>query len=321
MAGNPPCTAIVVTFNSREEIAACLTSLEAQSGVALTICVVDNASSDGTADLVADRFPAVELVKSANNLGFGRGNNLVLMRSASPFFALVNPDTVLPPDAIGACLAYLEAHPAVGFVGTRLVTPEGRPQRTGHSFLGVWSLFAETFFLDRFSSPASSSLRGWEVGPDRPTEVDWLTGAFLVVRREVVEQVGAFDPDFFMYGEEMDWCYRARRAGWRVAYLPEPAVVHVGGASSRPVAGRMFVENLKGRVRFLRKHRGPLADWTGRTLIATSVLLRFGLREAQALAVRASGRPPGEGLLLRRQMFRSGAAWVIAGMPTRASVP
>ena len=314
MAGKPACTAIVVTFNSRDQITACLDSLTAQEGVDLSLSVVDNASADGTAALIRERFPGVGLEVSPRNLGFAQANNLVLARSASPFFALVNPDTVLPPGAILACLEFLEAHPDVGFVGTRLVTEEGEPQRTGHEFLGLANLFAETFLLDRFTPEATASLRGWRIGPARPTDVDWLTGAFLVLRRDVVDQVGPFDPAFFMYGEEMEWCYRARRAGWRVVYLPEPTVLHVGGASSRPIAGAMFVENLKGRVRFLRKHRGDLVSWCGRVLIATSVVMRFALREAQAMGARASGRPLDPLLLRKREMFRSALAWVLGGM-------
>jgi GT2 family glycosyltransferase len=149
--------------------------------------------------------------------------------------------------------------------------------------------------------------------------VDWLPGAFLVIRREVIEQVGLFDPQFFMYGEEMDLCRRAQRSGWRIIYLPEPTVIHVGGASSRPIAGPMFVENLKGRVRFMRKHRGAPAAWSARGLLAVSVLLRFLLRETQLLAVRAGGRTPEASLIERRAMFRSAARWVLAGMSTRNS--
>src|SRR5262249_30877483 len=132
---------------------------------------------------------------------------------------------------------------------------------------------------------------------------------------EVLDRVGPFDPEFFMYGEEMEWCYRARRAGWRVVHLPGPAVVHVSGASSRPIAGPMFVENLKGRLRFLRKHRGPLTACGGQALIAISVYLRFAAREAQVGAMRLVGRSPSPALLQRRALFRSAAVGILEGMP------
>src|SRR5262249_48509772 len=164
----------VVTFNSQEEIAACLASLMAQRGVALTICVVDNASADGTAALIRTQFPGVQLEVQERNLGFGRASNRVLSRSPSPYFALVNPDPVLPPDAIAPCLEYLMAHPDVGFVGTRLVTREGKPHRTGHRFLGLGNLFLETFGLDRMLSESGPSFRGWRTGPNLPPGVGLL---------------------------------------------------------------------------------------------------------------------------------------------------
>ncbi|HEX7079319.1 MAG TPA: glycosyltransferase family 2 protein, partial [Candidatus Eisenbacteria bacterium] len=152
-------------------------------------------------------------------------------------------------------------------------------------------------------------------GHDQVAEVDWIQGAFLVVRGEVVRAVGGFDPEFFMYGEEMDWCYRIRRAGWRVVFLPEPPVVHVGGASSDPIAGPMFVENLKGRVRFLRKHRGPLIAMLARALIAVSVLLRLAWREAQGAGRALRGRPVEEPLRTTRAKLRAAARWVARGLP------
>jgi hypothetical protein len=150
---------------------------------------------------------------------------------------------------------------------------------------------------------------------DRVAEVDWIQGAFLVARGAACEQVGSFDPDFFMYGEEMDWCYRLRRAGWKVVFLPAPTVVHLGGASSQPVAGPMFVENLKGRVRFFRKYRGPAAVFAVRALLALAVFTRFVLREGQAAAARLLGRPVPEPVRLRQSMFRSAVRWVLAGLP------
>jgi N-acetylglucosaminyl-diphospho-decaprenol L-rhamnosyltransferase len=311
---DPSCTAIIVTFNSQEEIVSCLESLEGQQDVTLTIHVVDNASRDQTATLVRKLFPHVELVVSESNLGFGQANNLALERLRTPFFAVVNPDTVLPPEAIRLCLDYLKQNPSAGIVGTRLESAQGEPQRTGHAFLGLRNLFAETFWLDRVLPERGPSLRGWRFGPDYPSEVDWLPGAFLVFRREVIDQIGVFDPQFFMYGEEMDLCRRARQAGWRVVYLPEPTVVHIGGASSRPLAGPMFVENLKGRLRFLRKHRGAVVAWGGGCLMAVSVFLRYALREAHVLALRAAGRAPDASLLERRAMFRNAARWVLGGM-------
>jgi GT2 family glycosyltransferase len=313
----PPTVAIVVSYNSARDLAPCLASLEAQRGADLEIHVVDNGSSDGSADLVRREFPRVHLTANERNVGFASANNQVLTRVAGVHYALVNPDTVLPPDAVTTCLNHLAGDPSAGVVATRLVFPDGSPQPSCHAFLGLRNLLGETVGLHRLlpGVRAFASLHMPEFAHDRAAEVDWIQGAFLVVRGEVVRTVGALDPDFFMYGEEMDWCRRIRDAGWKIVFLPEPPVVHAGAASSAPVAGPMFVENLKGRVRFLRKHRGPLAATVARGLIATSVLFRLAWREAQALGLGAMGGAPDEALRLTRRRFRAAARWVLRGLP------
>jgi GT2 family glycosyltransferase len=313
----PRVIAIVVAYNSAADLPACLASLQAQRGVSVEIHVVDNASSDASAALVRRDFPRARLTVSARNLGFAGGNNLVLERERAPFYALVNPDAILDPDAVAACVAHLERDHRAGIAATRLVNPDGSLQRSCHAFLGLRNLLGEALgahhLLPRFRS--LSSLHMPWFGHDRVAEVDWVQGAFLVVRGDLVRTVGGFDPDFFMYGEEMDWCRRARDAGWRVVFLPEPPVVHLGGASSEPMAGPMFVENLKGRLRYLRKHRGPLVAGIARALIATAVLLRFVWREIESLASAAGGRPRAPSLRTRRTMFRAALGWVLRGLP------
>jgi GT2 family glycosyltransferase len=310
------CVAIVVSYNSSEELPSCLQSLLAQRDVSLDVWVVDNASKDASAALVRERFPSVHLLANSRNVGFARANNQVFEQADGPYYALVNPDTVLPPDAVATCVQYLEQHPRAGIVGTPLVSPEGRPQPSCQAFLGLWSLFEETFFLDRLPrDPSRPTLRGTTRATREPMEADWLAGAFLVVRQAVIREIGGFDPAFFMYAEEMDWCYRARRAGWKVVYLPAPEVVHVGGASSRPIAGPMFIENMKGRLRFFHKHRGPLAIILARALLAISILFRGLAWESQWAVVRLTGRAPAEALLFRLTIFRAARRWVLRGLP------
>jgi GT2 family glycosyltransferase len=311
------CTVVVVSFNSAAELPACLESLAAQRRVAMDLRVVDNASSDGSAELVRTRFPQARLTVNPANVGFARACNQVLDGTDAPAVALVNPDTVLPPGAIAACLDRLEQDPRAGIVTARIVHPDGRLQPSCHGFPGLLNLFGEAFLLDRMlpaARPLSSLNMTW-FAHDRVAEVDWVMGSFLVARGAVCRQVGGFDPDFFMYAEEMEWCFRVRRAGWKVVFLPEPSVVHVGGASSRPIAGPMFVENLRGKLRFFRKHRGRAATLAARGVLAASVLLRHGARELQALAVRLSGHAPAEPLLLRLAMFRAARRWVLRGLP------
>lgn len=309
--------AIVVSYNSALHLPLCLASLEAQHGVAVEIHVVDNASSDGSSELVRRDFAQVRLTANASNVGFARANNQVLEAKPAEFYALVNPDTVLPRDALATCVEYLKREPKAGVAATRLVFPGGALQPSCHSFLGLRNLLGETFGVHRFLPDLHplSSLHMPRFPHDRMAEVDWIQGAFLVVRGDVVRTVGAFDPAFFMYGEEMDWCRRIRRAGWTVAFLPEPPVEHVGRVSSEPIAASMFVENLKGRIRFLKKHRGPVVATAARGIIAASVLLRFAWREAQAIGLKMAGRVPGKPLRLDQSMFRAASRWVLRGLP------
>jgi GT2 family glycosyltransferase len=316
-AAPPVVIAIVVSFNSAPHLVSCLSSLEGQRGVHPAVRVIDNASSDGSAELVRRRFPHVHVQENTGNLGFARANNQVLEREAADFYALVNPDTVLAPDALAACMDYMSRDARAGLVATRLVFPDGTLQPSCHSFLGFRNLLGETFGVHRILPglrSLSSLYMPW-FRHDRIAEVDWIQGAFLVARGEMVRAVGGFDPAFFMYGEEMDWCRRMRRVGWSVVFLPDPPVVHAGGASSGPAAGPMFVENLKGRVRFLRKHRGLLAATAARALIAVSVLVRFPRHEAKATLRSLGGRSPGESSRMKRTVFRSALRWVLTGLP------
>jgi GT2 family glycosyltransferase len=301
----------------------CLTAIENQEGVEVDIHVVDNASRDDTVDLVRGRFPRVHLIENPENVGFGRANNQILEEIPAVYYALVNPDAVLSPRAIAECVSLMESESDVGVAATRLVFPDGSLHPSCHAFLGLRNLAGETFLLHHafpnWDPVASLNMTGF--AHDRRADVEWIQGAFLVVRGQVCREVGGFDPDFFVNGEEMEWCYRIRKAGWRITFLPEPPVVHVGGASMQPVAGAMFVENLKGRLRFLLKHRGPLVTLGGRGIIATSVLLRSVAREAMSMWQRIRRRPVPESLRLRVTMFRSATSWVLKGMPLTPFTP
>jgi N-acetylglucosaminyl-diphospho-decaprenol L-rhamnosyltransferase len=312
--------AIVVSYNSADDLPACLASLNAQRGVSLRVHVVDNASSDQSAERVRREFPWAQLTANDRNVGFARANNQVLETEIADDYALVNPDAVVPPDAVTTCVRYLREHPDAGVVATRLISPDGTLQPSTHSFLSLWNLFGETLGLDHLLPRLRlvSSLHMPWFGHDRIAEVDWLAGAFLVIRGEVVRSVGAFDPSFFMYGEEMDWCKRIRNAGWSIVFLPEPDVVHAGGRSSDADAGPMFVENLKGRVRFMDKHHRGASAALARTLIAGSVLLRWAWSEARLLAARLIGRSPAPESLRHQARFRHARRWLIEGMPMEA---
>ena len=313
----PRCVVIVVSFQSVAEIGPCLEAIQSQRDVDVTTYVVDNASTDGSADLVRQRFAAVHLVANPQNVGFARANNQILETVDAPAYALINPDAVAPAGALRQCLDLFRDEPDVGVIGARLLYPDGKDQASAHAFLSLRNLFEETFLLRRLGgdNPAGAlGVPGFR--PDRRMDVDWVRGAFFVVRGEARRQAGAFDPDFFMYGEEMEWCFRIRRAGWRVVYLPQIRVMHVEGASSRPVAGPMFVENLKGRLRFLRKHHRPSTTTWARALLAISVGMRYAARLALSAGRRVLGKSGTEDQERKLAMFRAAYRWVRQGMPS-----
>lgn len=259
-AGGGVVEVIIVSYNTRGLLRRCLQSLSAVSSPSLRIWLVDNASTDGSADMVRAEFPAVRLIASHQNLGFAAGNNVALRQivgtdvghAMGPVLFL-NPDTEVEPDAIAGMAAYLAQHPEVGAVGVQLRNADGSQQR---SYGGFW-------FARLVSSFVSGRLRGPDpgiAGSQRdPFFVDWLVGACVLVSRAALAAVGELDEIFFIYGEEIDWQYRLHQAGYRVALLPTLHVLHHGGQSTQQAALAMRRQEYRSRYLLLAKHRGPAA--------------------------------------------------------------
>jgi GT2 family glycosyltransferase len=214
----------------------CLAALESErSQLDLDVTVVDNASGDGSAELVAAQFPWVRLMRNERNVGFGAAHNQALRGAQGRNVLVLNPDALPRPGALRLLVEFLDSHADVGVVGPRLRNPDGSVQPSRRRLPTTATLFLESTQLQRFSS-ANAVLRRYYVedrSDDEQQDVDWLVGACLCARAEAVAQVGLFDERFFMYSEELDWCRRFRASGWRVVYLPAAEVVHVEGASTR----------------------------------------------------------------------------------------
>ena len=278
---------VIVSFNAREHLERCL---EAVAGGEHEVVVVDNASSDGSPALVRERFPSVRLVELEENIGFGAANNVGMEAASGSWFLLLNSDAWPVEDAIGKLAAFGEARPRAGIVGPRLRNPDGSLQRSVRGHPTLWRIATEYLFLRRLA-PRTHALNAFYGGGfDHASvrEVEVLKGAVLLVRREASEAVGGFDAAYFMYGEEMDLCYRVRQAGWSVVFDPDAEFVHVGGVSTgarwgdRPAFGAMRRDQLRGLLRFLAGHESPRKAEQARRLLVASFRLRALLFRGEA---------------------------------------
>ena len=260
--GNQPfdVSIVVVSYNTASLLRQCLRSVRADRGPSREVYVVDNASADGSPQMVAEEFPEVVLLANRENVGFTRANNQALARISGRHACLLNSDAELRPGALAAMVSYLDEHPGVAVVGPRLVYPDGTPQSSRRRFPTVATALVESTVLQRWC-PRAGVLRRYyvqDVPDDRAQEVDWVTGACLMVRREAITDVGLLDERFFMYSEELDWCRRMKTAGWRVAYTPEAVVVHHESRSADQNLARRNILFHDSKCRYFAKHHGPV---------------------------------------------------------------
>ena len=263
--------------------------------------VVDHGSTDGTLELVRERFPEARVIEQENK-GLGGGSNAGMRIASGDWFLLLNSDAWATEGALERLVAFGEAHPEAAVVGPKLRYPDGRAAALGARLPDALAardrvpLPAQArAALARASTPSTATASR----TTRPYEAEFLMGAVLLVRREAADTVGLFDEDFFMFSEETDWLYRFRQAGWKVLFTPDAEFVHVGGATTKKSWGPMFREQVRGHIRFLDKHRGRREAERARRLLLVSLRLRGSrlpgrarphLRGHRALAGRLVGR-------------------------------
>ncbi|MBI5876332.1 MAG: glycosyltransferase family 2 protein [Chloroflexi bacterium] len=250
---------IIVNWNVRELLRACLLSVQrAGRALALEIIVVDNASADGSAEMVRRAFPAVRLIACDTNAGFSAGQNIGLAAATGAYLLCLNPDTEIVGDALRVMLDTMQAHSDVGVAGPRLCYGDGSVQSSRRRFPTFATALLESTVVQQWF-PRNRVLDRYYVA-DRPDDaeqdVDWLNGACLLVRRAVYAQVGGFDEGFFMYSEELDWQKRIKDAGWRIVYLPQAEVIHYEGKSSEQVVPLRHIRFQRSKIRYFRKHHG-----------------------------------------------------------------
>ena len=280
---------VVVTYNGLPWLEQALASVRGHETI-----VVDHGSSDGTVAFVRERFPDVEVVEQENR-GLAYGWNIGIARTSGRYVLLLNSDAWLDDGAVEQLTTFADAHPDAAVVGPRLRYPDGRLQRSVRGFPTLWRLATEFFFLRKLA-PGTEALNAFYAGGFDHTsvrEAEVLMGAVWLVRREAIAEVGPADDAFFLFSEETDWAYRFRNAGWKLLFFPGAGATHVYAASHK---GRMFVENLRGQLRFLRKHRGDAYAERARWLLLAALRLRGALIRGD------QGR-----------MYREGASWLSSG--------
>ena len=279
---------IIVNWNVRDLLRACLASLQQNKPMTheQVIIVVDNASSDGSVEMLRREFPDVRLVVNATNRGYTGGNNdglkvadEVLQQALegkqvlplTSYFLVLNPDTEMTPGTFDAMLAYADAHADVGVLGPQLRYPDGSLQSSKRHFPTLATTIFESTWLQKYSPHAvRDRYYARECADDETCDVDWLVGAALLVRRETYKKVGMLDEaTFFMYSEEVDWCKRIKAAGWRVVYFPQAVIVHHEAKSSDQVSTRRLIYFNTSKVRYMTKHHGALQGNLARVALLT----------------------------------------------------
>src|SRR5262249_21858662 len=228
----PDLSVVVVNYNTAHLLDQMFTALEASRGtLKLEVVVVDNASRDGSVDILRTRYPDVELIKNQTNVGFGRANNQALPSIRGRYVLLLNTDAFIAPDTLQKTVEFMDAHPRCGVLGVKLVGRDGALQPSCRYFPTPWNLFLASTGLARFfHGTRLVDDMSWDHASVR--ECDWVPGCYYLVRREVIDRVGLFDPRYFLYYEEVDHCRATRQAGWSVVYYPFTQVVHIGGESA-----------------------------------------------------------------------------------------
>jgi N-acetylglucosaminyl-diphospho-decaprenol L-rhamnosyltransferase len=302
---------VIVNWNTRELLARCLASLEfallahnldpdattgqtARATGVVEILVVDNASADGSPAMVRERFPQVHLIENRENVGFAAANNQAIAQSRGRHVVLLNSDTEVCPGALEILVQFLDAHPAAGGCGPRLLNADGSFQASCHPMLTPGREFWRLLLLEQLWPRATYAQAKWDTDTARRVEV--IKGACFLLRRAALEQAGGLDEQYFMYTEEVDLCYRLAQAGWELWWVPGALVKHYGEASSNQVPQAMYLQLYRSKIQFYRKMGGERRAARFKRLVRLAYWPR--------LAVAASGAPFSSSLAAQVRTYR-----------------
>lgn len=268
---------IIVSWNTKELLRDCLNSIFREvKCIEFDVVVVDNASCDGSADMVRRDFPQVHLISNSENRGFAVANNQAMAEAKGRYILLLNSDTIVLGNCIAQTISFADDNPAAAVVGCRVLNHDRTLQATCFVFPSLLNMLLSGSYLYKLFPRSRlwgrEQMTWWD--RDDVREVDVVTGCFMLVRRDAINQVGLMDERFFMYCEETDWCYRFKEAGWKILFTPDAEIIHLRGASTAQAAGEMLLQLRGSKLMFLKKHRGQTVYVIGCLLVAFFFLVR-----------------------------------------------
>lgn len=272
---------IIVSYNTCRLTLDCLESVYGSETVySYEVIVVDNASKDDSVQAIQENFPQVRLIANNDNTGFAKANNQAMGIAQGRYALLLNSDTIVQKDTFQTMIAYMDEHPDLGAAGCKIILPDGSLDKACRR--GFPTPSASFYYAFGFSKlfPDNPRFNQYQLGYKDPNEtypVDCLVGAFMLVRQETIRQVGGLDETFFMYGEDIDWCYRIKQAGWGIHYHPATYIVHYKGASSRRKPFKIIYEFHRAMWVFHRKHYKRKYSWITNTAVYCGIALKFTL--------------------------------------------
>jgi GT2 family glycosyltransferase len=253
---------IIVSWNAKEFLDECLQSIYQNApGCKFETIVVDNASTDGAPDLVAEKYCQITLIRNSENLGFAKANNIGIKESTGKYICLINSDAVVLKDCIDRMCNYMNKHPEIGVLGPRILNRDGSLQPSCREFPTFWKNICRTLALDKLF-PKSQIFGGYYMmnwSHETVREVDYLSGCFMMVRRSAIDQVGLLDDGFFFYAEDKDWCKRFWKGGWKVVYYPEAKAIHYSSGSSDKDPIKLYIQQTKANLQYYSKHHSHMA--------------------------------------------------------------
>lgn len=277
---------VIVAWNAKHYLELCLDSLEkAPPRRSMEVLVIDNASADDTIEMVESRFPWVKLIKSKENLGFSKGNNVAIRRCQGRYIALVNPDVIVFPGCLDALADFLDENPKVGDAGPRVFNPDMSQQSTCRRFPTLWNNFCSATRLET-SFRGSRFFAGEHMfyfSHDRKLAVDVIVGCFSMIRREAFDQIGLLDEDLFMYGDDVDWCRRAWNAGWQVVFYPGAEAIHDRGKTTAPFPAHFAVAQQRSVLHYWSKHHTVFGVLGIKSIMLFHHLTRYAMATVSGL--------------------------------------